>query len=160
MCRVHSFSVCSNSGRDTFQNVKVVTFCLLPSCHFTQVVKRLVMYDNDNNRLLVWFSVALDFLEPLNWIWNFSIFISHKLSRPTPPHQVVNGEWMTTSTVTKSPKSESETRKVKVGYYSPLSKRVETTMTSKTILDPPDFALLFSSNALKSLHTEATRPPQ
>ena len=67
---------------------------------------------------------------------------------------------MTSFTVTKSPKSESETRKVKVGYYSPLSKRVETTMTSKTILDPPDFALLFSSTAPKSLHTEAKRPPQ
>ena len=53
-----------------------------------------------------------------------------------------------------------ELRKVKVGYYSPLSKRVETKMTLKTILDPPDFALLFSSNALKSLHTEAKRPPQ
>ena len=36
-------------------------------------------------------------------------------------------------------------------------------MTLKTILDPPDFAdfaLLFSSTALKSLHTEAKRPPQ
>ena len=62
---------------------------------------------------------------------------------------------MTSFTVTKSPKSESETRKVKVGYYSPLSKRVETKMTIKTILDPPDFALLFSSTAPKSLHTEA-----
>ena len=67
---------------------------------------------------------------------------------------------MTSFTVTKSPKSESETRKVKVGYYSPLSKRVETKMTSKTILDPPDFAPLFSSTAPKSLHTEAKRPPQ
>ena len=67
---------------------------------------------------------------------------------------------MTSSTVTKSPKSESETRKGKVGYYSPLSKRVETKMTSKTILDPPDFvdfAPLFSSTAPKSLHTEAKR---
>ena len=55
-----------------------------------------------HNRLLVWFSVALDFLEPLNWIWNVSIFISHKLSRPTPPHQVANGECICSSLLKSS----------------------------------------------------------
>ena len=88
----------------------------------------------------------------------FWTFIFHKLSRQSPPLQVVNGEWMTSSTVTKSPKSESETRKGKVGYYSPLSKRVETKMTLKTFLDPPfnfdlDFTIkgfLFQSSAIPS----------
>ena len=42
--------------------------------------------------IVYWFDFLLlwTFWEPLNWIWNFGIFISHKLSRPTPPHQVVN----------------------------------------------------------------------
>ena len=45
-----------------------------------------------NTCLLVWFSVALDNLRTLYWIWN--IFF-HKLSRQTPPHQVANCQWMT-----------------------------------------------------------------
>ena len=82
--------------------------------------------------IVYWFGFLLlwTFWEPLYWIWNFSIFISHKLSRPTPPHQVVNGEWMTTSTVTKSPKSESETRKRESGVLLP---------TFKTSRDNDDF---------------------
>ena len=46
-----------------------------------------------NTCLLVWFSVALDNLRTLYWIWN--IFF-HKLSRKPPPHQVANCQWMTT----------------------------------------------------------------
>ena len=42
----------------------------------------------------------------------FCTFIFHKLSRPSPPHQVINREWMTSLTV--------KLGKVKVGYYSSL----------------------------------------
>ena len=45
-----------------------------------------------HNRLLVWFSVALDFLGTFILNLKFCTFISHKLSRQSPPLQVVNGE--------------------------------------------------------------------
>ena len=60
----------------------------------------------------------------------FCTFIFHKLSRQSPPLQVVNGEWMTSSTVTESPKSESETRKRESGVLLP---------TFKTSRDKDDF---------------------
>ena len=60
----------------------------------------------------------------------FCTFIFHKLSRQSPPLSVVNGEWMTSSTVTKSPKSESETRKRESGVLLP---------TFKTSRDNDDF---------------------
>ena len=46
-----------------------------------------------NTCLLVWFSVALDNLK--NSLLNLIYISSHKLSRPTPPHQVADSQWMT-----------------------------------------------------------------
>ena len=140
--------------------------------------------------LLVWFSVALDLktLE-LNWIelanvanyvlWGylsiglvfccygfgtlelnmkFGIFLFHKLLKPLPPHQVVNGKWIIHSAkITKKGKWKV---KRESGVQLPTFKPAETKMTLKIILDPQDFALLFSSTAPNSLHTEAKRPPQ
>ena len=63
---------------------------------------------------------------------------------------------MTSSTVTKSPKSESETEKSESGVLLPTFKTSRDKDDFKTIMDPQDFALLFSSTAPKSLHTVAS----
>ena len=80
--------------------------------------------------LLVWFSVDLDNLKTLYWIWYVCF---HKLSRKTPPHQVANRQWMTRNdhSLWQNYRQTSENvTKQRENLGTPkLSKRVENGMT-------------------------------
>ena len=88
--------------------------------------------------LVYWFGFLLLWTFGNHWI-EFKILdiYFHKLSRQSPPLQVVNGEWMTSSTVTKSPKSESGTKKSESGVLLP---------TFKTSRDKDDFENISGSS--------------
>ena len=99
-----------------------------------QIIKHLTCFQPNHEMFAVntlfifsYSSIGLVFccfgpLGTLELSLKFYTFIFHKLSRQSPPLQVVNGEWMTSSTVTKSPKSESETRKRESGVLLPTFK--------------------------------------
>ena len=89
------------------------------SCTWKYVLRAASRYyhvDDEWLWLVYWFGFLLLWTFGNHWIEFKILYIYfHKLSRQSPPLQVVNGEWMRSSTVTKSPKSESETRKGKWG---------------------------------------------
>ena len=78
----------------------------------------------------------------------FGIFLFHKLLKPLPPHQVVNGKWITSSTVQKSPKRESGKWKRESGVLLP---------TFKTSRDKDDFKKQFW--ILQILPSSSPPPP-